>query len=234
MRTRCLLTIFALLLPFTLLAQEEGRARIKVNGGFKLGFHAATYNQTDFEIDSYEFNERIIQSNKIGYSASPFIRISKGKYYIQTEATISLSRHYFEFNDLREENTPQNTPANKPEYKLTTLCVHVPLLFGYEFIQSGYYGMSFFTGPNVKFVFTAHDRQEFKNFRYKDLEEQLHPSVFYWKVGLGVKISNFCFDFTYDIGLSSNTKGLVSPRTEKKFKAERSDNLLSFSVGIIF
>ena len=234
MYARCLLIAFALLLPATLLSQERSGNRIKVSTGFKVGFHAATYNETDFEIDGYEFNEDIIQSNKIGYSASPFLRVSKGKYYLQTEATMSISRHYFEFNDLRPEEALQQTPANTPEYKLTTYCIQVPLLFGYEFLQSGHYAMSAFTGPNVKFVFTAHDKQEFKHFRYNDLCEQIRPTVFYWKVGLGVKISRVCFDFTYDVGLNNSTRGIISTKSGKKFKAERSDNLLSFSVGITF
>ena len=234
MRIRSLLAIIALLFALTLHAQEKGDTRIKVNTGFKVGFHAATYNKTDFEIDGYEFNERIIQSNRIGYSASPFIRIIKGKYYLQTEATMSLSRHYFEFNSIRPEETIQEEAENTPEYKLTTYCIQVPLLLGYEFLQSGHYAMSAFTGPNTKFVFTAHDKQEFSHFRYSDLQELLRSTVFYWRIGLGVKISNVCFDFTYDIGLNNNTRGIVSEKSGKRFSAQRSDNLLSLSAGIIF
>ena len=234
MRIRNILAIIALLLSLTLPAQENRDTRIKVNAGFKVGFHAATYNKTDFEIDGYEFNERIIQSNKIGYSASPFIRIIKGKYYMQTEATLSLTRHYFEFNNIRPEETMQESAENTPEYKLTTFCIQVPVLFGYEFLQSGHYAMSVFTGPNTKFVFTAHDKQEFNHFRYNDLQELLRSTIFYWRLGLGVKISNVCFDFTYDIGLNNNTRGIESIKSGKRFSAQRSDNLLSFSVGIIF
>ena len=230
---RGLFVIFALLLPYTLFSQECEN-KIKFNAGFKVGFHAATYNKTDFEIDGYEFNEAIIQSNKIGYSASPFVRVSMNKFYLQTEAMLSISRHYFEFNDLRVETTPQADPANTPEYKLTTYCLQVPLLLGYNFLQSGYYGMSVFMGPNAKFVFTAHDKQEFVNFRYNDLQELLRPTILFWKIGLDVKISNICFDFTYDIGINNNTRGVVSTKSGKKFNAHRSDNLLSFSIGLIF
>jgi hypothetical protein len=153
---------------------------------------------------------------------------------MQTEATMSISRHYFEFNDLRPEESLQQTPETTPQYKLTTYCVQVPLLFGYDFLQSGHYSMSFFTGPNAKFIFTAQDKQEFKHFRYTDLQEQLRPIIYFWKLGLGVKISKVCFDFTYDIGLNNNTRGIISTKSGKKFNAKRSDNLLSFSVGIIF
>ena len=76
---RGLFVIFALLLPYTLFSQECEN-KIKFNAGFKVGFHASTYNKTDFEIDGYEFNEAIIQSNKIGYSASPFVRVSMNSF----------------------------------------------------------------------------------------------------------------------------------------------------------
>lgn len=233
MHTRGLLIIIAILLPLAIFSQDKD-SKIRVNAGFKVGFHAATYNNTDFEIDGYEFNESIIQSNKIGYSVSPFLRVNKGKLYLQTEATLSLSRHYFEFNDLRADATIQEAPVNTPEYKLTTYCIQVPLIVGYEFVQSGHYAMSVFTGPNTKFVLTAHDKQEFKHFRYNDLQEQLRSTVFFWKIGLGVKISKFFFDFTYDIGLNNNTRGVISTKSGKKFNAKRSDNILSFSVGTIF
>ena len=94
--------------------------------------------------------------------------------------------------------------------------------------------MSFFTGPKAKFVFTGHDKQRFKHFRYTNLEESLRNVVYYWELGFGVKISNVCFDFVYDVGLSSSTNGITSNKDGEKFYSKRSDNLLSFSLGIIF
>ena len=218
-----------------LLLQAQGKSdKLHINYGFKVGFHAATYNTTIFEIDGYEYDDRIIQSNKIGYSVSPFIRLSKNRYYIQTEATMSISRHNFEFNETTYKNDEQLEGGSKPEYNLTTYCTQVPLLFGYKFVDSGPYGMSFFTGPKAKFIFTGHDKQRFKHFKYTDLEESLRKIVYYWELGFGVKISNICFDFVYDIGLNNNTNGIISKKSGEKFYSKRSDNLLSFSLGIIF
>ena len=72
------------------------------------------------------------------------------------------------------------------------------------------------------------------NFSDTSLYEDLRPVVFFWEIGLGVKISRFFFDFTYDFGFTDNTRGVVSKNTNKRFDAERIDNLLSFSVGMIF
>lgn len=222
-----------LFLPLLLQAQDNS-SKLHLNYGLKVGFHAATYNTTIFEIDGYEYDDRIIQSNKIGYSVSPFIRLSKNRYYIQTEATMSISRHNFEFNETTNKNDEPLEGAGKPQYNLTTYCMQVPLLVGYKFVDSGPYGMSFFTGPKAKFVFTGHDKQRFKHFRYTNLEESLRDVVCYWELGFGVKISNICFDFVYDIGLNNSTNGIISKKSGEKFYSKRSDNLLSFSLGIIF
>lgn len=226
-------TIAVLLLPLFLQAQSKSE-KLHFNFGFKVGFHAATYNNTTFDIDGYEYDDRVIQSNKIGYSFSPFVRLSKNRYYIQTEATLCLSRHNFDFNEVTNKNDELLEGGNTAQYNLTTYCMQVPLLFGYQFVDSGPYGMSFFTGPKAKFVFTGHDKQRFKHFKYTDLEESLHDIVYYWEVGFGVKISNVCFDFVYDVGLNSNTYGIVSKKSGEEFYSKRSDNLLSFSLGIIF
>lgn len=232
-----IIAITAILLSLGVAAQGNKDNKSRVNAGLKIGFHAATYNNTDFCIDGYEYDNSIIQSNKIGYSVTPFIKVNYKRLYIQTEANLSLSRHYFEFieTNSNENETPMYTENSKtPEYKLTTYCIQVPLLLGYNFVESYPYTMSVFTGPKAKFVFTAHDKQEFMHFKYNYLREQLEPILYYWEIGLGVTISRFCFDFVYDVGLSNNAKGILSPNEGKKFKSKRSDNLLSFSIGIIF
>ncbi|MBQ6693327.1 MAG: PorT family protein [Bacteroidaceae bacterium] len=229
--------ILFLSLPITSTAQkveeENTEQKIKVNYGFKVGFHAATYNSTEFGIYGYKFDERIIQSNKIGYSVAPFIRLSKNKFYLQTEVTASISRHYFEFDEETALLSSSNSDLS-PKYKLTTYCMQIPLLIGYNFVQQSLYGMSFFTGPKAKFVFTAHDKQEFSHFSYDNLYEELRPIVYYWELGFGVNIANFFFDFVYDIGISNNVNGIYHAESGERFHSNRSDNLLSFSVGIIF
>lgn len=226
------ITILCLLLcSFTLLAaQQHEKNRLKINAGVKIGFHASTYNSTDFQIDGYEYDDRVIQSNKIGYSIAPFIRFTYKKVYLQTETGLSLSHYYFEFN----EKSNAESEGQIPTYEITTYCLQVPLLFGYDFLRSGAYGMSVFTGIKTRFLFTAQDKQKYKNFEYTDMHEQLTKTNFYWEIGLGVNIANFYFDFVYDIGLSNNTNGIKCNSLDKTFYAKRSDNMLNFSVGIMF
>ena len=67
-----------------------------------------------------------------------------------------------------------------------------------------------------------------------DLEEVLEKKIYYWGVGLGVKIYNVFFDFVYDLGLTDPSKFIRAPKVRKEFSTKRRDNILSFSVGIIF
>lgn len=224
----CILLFFS----FSLSAQESGN-RLRVNAGLKLGFQAITYNNPTFEIDGYAYNENTIQSNRIGYTAAPFLRVSYNRFYIQTDAAFGITHHSFDFTDTHESSVAVVT-QNTPQYNLTTYCLQVPLLIGYEFIKQEKYGMSVFTGPRTKFTFTSHDEQEFKHFSYEDLNEVLEKKVYYWEVGLGVRIYNIFFDFAFDIGLTEASKNIQATKSGKEFKAKRKDNILSFSVGMIF
>ena len=221
-----------LLFPCLTSAQENSW-RLKFNAGLKVGFQAITYNDPTFEIDGYAYNESTIQSNRIGYTIAPFVRISAGKFYLQADAAFGITRHNFDFTDTRASNIAEITP-NIPQYDLKTYCLQVPVLIGYEFIKQDGYGMSIFTGPRTKFTFTSLSEQNFKHFTYDDLEEVLKKKVYYWEVGLGVKINNVFFDFVYDIGLTDASRYIKAPKMKKNFKAKRKDNILSFSVGMIF
>lgn len=227
------LVVYILLMTSCLLSAQESGNRLRFNVGIKTGFQAITYNDPSFEIENYEYNESTIQSNKIGYTIAPFFRLSYGKLYIQTDAAIGVSRHSFDFTDTRKGSITNVTP-NIPQYELRTFCLQVPLLIGYEYIKEGRYGMSVFTGPRTKFIFDSVTKQEFEHFSYYDLHEVLEKRVYFWEIGLGVKIYNVFFDFVYDIGLTNTTKYIEAPKVNKKFPTKRRDNILSFSVGVIF
>ena len=221
-----------MLLPCCMTAQENGK-KVRFSVGLKAGFQAITYNNPTFSIDGYKFNENTIQSNRIGYTIAPFLRVSKGKLYLQTEAAFGIAKHSFDFTDTREAAIENITP-NTPIYELSTYCLQVPILIGYEFVMKDGFGISLFTGPRTKFTFTAHNDQNFKHFSYDDLEEVLKKKVYYWEVGLGVKIHNVFFDFVYDVGLTEASRFIKAPKVNKQFRSNRKDNILSFSVGMIF
>ena len=226
--------IVCMLLSFccTLAAQESDN-RFKFNAGIKAGFQAIAYNDPEFEIDGYSYNENTIHSNKIGYTIAPFFRLSYGRLYIQTDAAFGITHRNFDFTDKHKNSIEEITP-NIPQYDIRTYCMQVPLLIGYEYIKKAKYGMSVFTGPRTKFTFTSLDKQQFKHFVYNDLEEVLKKKSYYWEIGFGVRIHNVFFDFVYDLGLTDTSRYIISPNSDKKFKSGYKENILSFSVGMIF
>lgn len=230
--------LLLLIVPFTAMAQSEAnntenkKIKTKFNYGIKVGFHAITYNDTEFDIDGYIYNDRIAESNRIGNSVTPFARVTFNRLFLQTEAAFCITRHNFKFSETLPD--PEVEPI-VPSYELKTHCMQIPFMVGYDFIQvDDTYALSVFTGPKVKLTFTSLSDQEFNHFTYDDLEEQLRPAVLYWHLGLGVKISRFFFDFSYDVGISNCTEGITSASHDKHFRVKRSDNQLSFSVGTIF
>lgn len=204
---------------------------MKFNYGAKAGFQAIAYNNPVFEIDGYEFDSNTLHSNKIGYTIAPFVRLTRNRVYVQSECVFGIARHSFDFNSTSDE---ENIIPNEITYNLRTICLQVPIVFGYNIINDKKYVMSLFTGPKTKFVFTSHSKQEFEHFEYYDLEEVLKKRCYYWEIGLGVKIGHVFFDFVYDWGITKASEYIVSEIESRKFRSDRRDNILSFSVGMIF
>lgn len=228
---RCLIIALIAAFPFLTYAQDKGKVRF--NAGVKAGFQAVTYNDPEFDIEGYKFDTNNIQSNKIGYALSAFARITKNKYFLQTEATFGITNHSFDFRD-EQTNSDGNFIPNNTVYDLRTYCIQVPILFGYNIVERGRYGLSIFTGPRTKFILTSLSQQNFKHFRYEKLEEVLNDKTYYWEVGLGIKISRVFLDITFDAGLNKVASHIISHSDGKIFTSSRRDNILSFSVGFIF
>ncbi len=230
MNIRCLALLIALIVPCCINAQEQER-RLRFDFGAKAGFQAISYNNPAFEIEGYEFDSNNLFSDKIGYTVAPFIRLTKNKIYVQTECVFGIARHTFDFKSTDKENI---IVPNRTTYNLSTICLQVPIVVGYNIIHEGKYLMSIFTGPKTKFVFTSHSKQEFIHFNYHDLEEVLKKRCYYWEIGLGVKIGHVFFDFVYDWGITTSSEYIISHVDNRKFRSDRRDNILSFSVGVIF
>ena len=80
MNIRPIILLILLSISLGLTAQEK--RKVQFNYGIKAGFQAVTYNDPEFEIDGYVFDTDNIQSNRIGYAISPFVRLTKNKFFI--------------------------------------------------------------------------------------------------------------------------------------------------------
>ncbi len=223
MKKSCIILLL-LCLSFTLEAQDK----LKLSTGFKAGVQASTYQQTKFTLEGYNYNKKSLNT-RIGYSFSGFLRLSKGRPYIQTEGIFSIDKYNFSFEP---ENEVTSFDHLIPRYKLTTYSMHVPLLFGYNFVNSQTYKMSVFTGAKAKFLFTSLSKQKFDNFSFSDAKEELAPLTFSWVLGLEVNIANICFDFVYQVGLNNTSEYIYIPETKEKFLFNRNVDVLGFSLGV--
>ena len=224
MKKNCIILLF-LFISCALNAQDK----FKVNTGFKAGVQANTYQQTEFTLEGYNYNKKS-QNTRIGYTLSGFLRLSKGRPYIQTEGIFSIDKYNFSFEPESNFTNEENSIAR---YKLTTYAIDVPLLFGYNFVNSHPYKMSVFTGPKAKFLLTSLSDQSFEDFPFSTAKENLAPLTFSWILGLEVNIANICFDFTYQLGLNNTSNYITIPETGERFLFNRNVDVLGFSLGVI-
>ncbi len=232
--------LLLLLLFPALLAGQEKIARTntkRVNFGINGGFNSSLFFVDEFRIKEITINE--IQNNyKVGYFGSFFVRVNLKRHFLQPEISYHVSNHEIQFDKIGSQH-----PDVDPDYAYIQSRLHtfeVPLLYGYNFVKSGPYGMAFFGGPKAKFVSGKKKELTFENFDQENIVETLYPINMAVVMGLGVSITNLFFDFRYEIGLHNISKSvLYESVTENGIETasmsiKRRHNVLSFSLGVIF
>jgi hypothetical protein len=205
-----------------------------VNFGFRAGFNSSMYLISDFKIGNVTINH-LQNTYRIGYLASAFMRLNFLKHYLQPEISYQISMCEITFDKLGS-----SSEEIEPEYATIESKIHsleVPVLYGYNIIKSGPYGLSVFGGPKIKYLFNNHNKIVFKDFDQENIQEELHPITVSLVVGAAVNISNIFFDFRYEQGIRNISKSVTFDNMEQGTSYmlfKRRDNILSFSLGIIF
>lgn len=217
---------------------DNKQKKQKVSIGIKAGFNSTMMFTDELHYGEQEITD--IQNNyKVGYISTIFIRIPvKNKHFIQPEVSYAISQGSISMSNLRENATILEDNA-LIKTKISSL--EVPLLYGYKFIDSHPYGMSFFLGPKVAWTIKKQTSSEYSGFYQKGIKEIIRPLNYSAIIGLGVNISNIFFDFRYEIGCNNITESItydkeltIEPYNEKELTLKRRKNILSFSVGAIF
>lgn len=209
--------------------------RHRVNFGLKTGFTSTIYLTSNFSYNGIKINN--VQNNyKIGYNTSVFLRYNINKHYIQPEVSYTINRCDIQFN--RNGSAFLGDPSEYATITSKVYSIDVPVLYGYNFIKQGIYGMSFFVGPKVKFNLKKQQDIRYENFDVTNFEEKLYPVNVGLTAGLSVYISKVFFDFRYDQILHNISKSVsyTLPEGVESFgqiKLHRRDNMLSFSLGVI-
>lgn len=215
-----------------------------VNFGVKGGFTSSLFLISDFSINGIPIKE--IQNNyKIGYFGSLFMRINFGNHFLQPEVSYNINRCNITFN---KPQTNDASVGNLPAQAAITTSIHsidVPVIYGYNIIKEGPYGLSVFGGPKIRYIWNRKSEIIFENFDQQNIQEELQPLNLSFTLGVAVNISRIFFDFRYDIGLHNMSKRISYeiPASEGTTAEEaagqtihfhRRDNVLSFSLGILF
>lgn len=210
----------------------------KVNFGIKAGFNSTMFLVSDLKINDVTIDE--IQNNyKIGYFGAFFMRINMKKHFIQPEISYNISKCEVSFDKLGSQH-----PDIEPNYASVNSTIHsidIPMLYGYNIVKQGPYGMSIFAGPKVRYLWGRQNKITFDNFDQQGINEELHPFNISAVIGVGVNISRIFFDFRYEQGLHNISKSVTYDHIDTEGKPEvnniifrRRDHVLSFSLGVIF
>lgn len=210
----------------------------KVNFGIKAGFNSSMFLVSEFKIKDVTIDE--VQNNyKIGHFASLFLRINMKNHFIQPEISYNISKCEISFDKLGSQH-----PDIEPDYASVKSSIHsfdIPVLYGYNLVKQGPYGMSVFGGPKFRYIWESRNDIRFENFDENEIHEHLYPLNMNFVVGIGVNISRIFFDFRYEQGLFNISKSIVynsnnldATDTTNSIVFRRHESTLSFSFGFMF
>ncbi len=211
----------------------------KVNFGIKAGFNSSMFLVSDFRIRDVTIDD--IQNNyEIGYFASFFMRINMKRHFLQPEVSYNINRCEIEFDKLGSQH-----PDIEPNYATVRSTIHsidFPILYGYNVVKEGPFGMSIFAGPKLRYIWGKQKDITFVNFDQNGIHERLYPFNASAVIGVGVNISRIFFDFRYDLGLFNISKSVTYDHSmpdsgvilRENMKFDRRDYTLSFSLGVLF
>ena len=209
----------------------------RFNLGVKAGFNSSMFFTDEISINGKELE--LAQNNyKVGYFAAVFCRFNMKKHhFIQPEFSCNITQGSVSIPSTlaNSEILKENALIKK---KMTTF--DLPILYGYKFIDVHPYGMAFFVGPKVTWVWEKHCSTEFTGFHQQEIKEEQYPFQYSGVVGLAVNVSNIFFDFRYEQGVGNISKSIVYDNINSdgstgvsNITFHRRDSALSFSLGFI-
>jgi hypothetical protein len=198
------------------------------------------YRVSNFVIKDITIDE-VLNEYRVGYGASLFSRFNVNKHFIQLETSYNISLCEIVFDKLGGLH-----PDIEPDYASIISKIHnigFPVLYGYNIVKKGPYGMSVFGGPQLRYIWNKRNEITFDNFDQEGISEVLHPFNISLLAGVAVTISPIFFDFRYEQCLNNISKSVTyntidaskgNLERENRILLPRKDHVLSFSLGIMF
>jgi len=222
--------IFSLLI-FLFVTENQSFAQFdRLNYGFKVGLNAlsTTRYNTYYAGDTTSGGS---YTNKNGYLVSAFFRVNYNKLFLQPEVTWNYHQQNcgFMIPDANNSNTYLSRALD-----INMDALNTNLLLGYSIIKDEPYSFGAYLGASLKWTYKI-------RYEINDGHKYSGRSDFFCYagiVGFSINISKLYFDFRYELNQPdtnldfSNIPGI--PEAYRGVFLEKNENILSFSVGMMF
>lgn len=196
----------------------------RINWGIKTGVN------TDLPIVSIHSEHeglRVETTNEVGFMVDGMMCINFNQFFFQPE--LGYNRTSEIFHIIGDDGL---TVSNEATIQSNIKAINCSALFGYYSVRENEYGLSIFAGCKLKNAYHIHtvcSGQE---------DIHTHDEIYNIYISSGVKvyISKLFFDFRYDVALLDKT--IQTPQrlldTYGDMRLVKRDNILSFSIGLMF
>jgi len=224
--------VFVLLLLFFLFVTEnQSFAQFeRVNYGFKIGLNALStirYN-TFYAGDPTSGGS---YTDKNGYLAGIFLRVNYSKLFLQPEATWNYHQQGCGF---MVPNADNSTTYLSRSMNINMDALNTNLLLGFNIIMNKPYLFDAYLGASLKWTY---------KIRYKISNEQIFSGrndflCYAGIIGFSINISKLYFDFRYELNQPNTNLDFSKisgiPDTYRGVFLKKNENVLSFSIGMMF
>jgi len=231
MKIRRLPVFVFLLFVFLFVIENQSFAQFeRVNYGFKIGLNALStirYN-TFYAGDTTSGGS---YTNKNGYLIGAFFRVNYSQLFLQPEATWSYHQQGCGFM-IPNANNSSTFLLRSLDIDMDAL--NANLLLGCSIIKNKPYLFDAYIGASLKWTY---------KIRYKINDEQIYSGksdflCYAGIIGFSVNISKLYFDFRYELNQPNTNLDFNKipgiPEAYRGVFLEKNENVLSFSIGMMF
>ena len=201
------------------------------NWGVRAGFDA-TYSNS-YQMYQNDTEIRGNATNQVGLQGGVFGRTNIGIFFIQPDFSFYWTREKLHLNipvgfdlEMEREIIQQNTVEKSIQ------SLNAAMLLGYNIVKSDAYVFNFFLGPNLKRNYI--DKYKINGYEHRSSQNKLN-----FVAGVSANVSYFYFDFRFEGNIPSKRDINFSeienlPDNLKDISIRKTENILSFSLGMMF
>ncbi|MDL2241564.1 PorT family protein [Bacteroidales bacterium OttesenSCG-928-L03] len=227
---RILFGLILALLSFLCLPAMNAQDGKAFNWGIRAGLNAMT-PISSFTAQMAETElENVQVKNKVGFNAAFFTRINLDQFFFQPE--LSWNTNQEELSFTIPEGAEVGLKASNID--LDSYSANVSMLLGYNVVNNGPYLFNIMFGTSYKYNYMTKFRFD-NNVNFSTYK----PDYSYQAIAaVSFSINVFYFDVRYEYNFPNTKIEFAdmedSPESIKPLVIDKNENILSFSVGMMF